>query len=66
VIFFGRARVLLTNDRAIVSSLPFDLALATATTEMRIAVNETGHASAATHANFEPLRFPSVHPRRNG
>jgi hypothetical protein len=41
------ARGLLANVRAIVWSLPFDLGLATATNQMRIAVNETGHASAA-------------------
>jgi len=46
------ARGLLTNVQAIVLSLPFDLVLATATNQMRIAVNESGHTSAAT-TNFE-------------
>jgi hypothetical protein len=41
------ARGLLANVRAIVWTLPFDLGLATATNRMRIAVNETGHPSAA-------------------
>jgi hypothetical protein len=40
------ARGLLANVQAIVLSLPFDLGLAIATNQMRIAVNETGHASA--------------------
>ena len=60
------ARGLLANDRAIVSSLPFDLGLATATSQMRIAVNETCDVSAAPHANFDRLRFPQRASAANG
>jgi hypothetical protein len=66
VIFFERARLAhqRSGDRFVAA---FDLGLATGTNEMRIAVKETGHASAASHANFQLLRsFPSVHPPRMG
>jgi hypothetical protein len=57
---------LLANVRAIVWSLAFDLGLATTTNQMRIAVNETGHASAAPTQTLNYCGFPSVHPRRVG
>jgi hypothetical protein len=46
------ARGLLTNVQAIVLSLPFDLGLATATNQMRIAVNENW-AQECGATNFE-------------
>jgi hypothetical protein len=60
------ARGLLTNVQApIILSLPFDLGLATATNQMRIAVNETGHTSAAPQTS-NSLRFPQRASAANG
>jgi len=59
------ARGLLTNVQAIVLYLPFDLGLATATNQMRIAVNETGHTSAAPQT-LNSLRFPQRASAANG
>ena len=59
------ARGLLTNVQVIVLSLPFDLGLVTATNQMRIAVNETGHTSAAPQTS-NSLRFPQRASAANG